>query len=146
MLPPSPTNGVSVNPQDLTQEVCRGELSETRFRYSEGPKLELAFSRISLRELCEIRARAERQYGTVTARQLRARLADLEAAENVSVLIAGTPTEIEGSDPPQMTITFAPGYRIIFRVNHNPIPRLNSGAVDWSNVTMIQLQKIEEQS
>src|SRR5262245_53225573 len=51
----------------------------------------LAFSTLELRTVCENQVAAERAYGIEVARDLRARLADLQDAENVRELLAGEP-------------------------------------------------------
>ena len=105
--------------------------------------LYLAFATRQLRTLCESEAMTERAFGIKTAMKLRQRLADLRAAPNASDLIVGQPRDVDANPHPQKVVEIGPGARLVFRANHNTVPRTASGAVDWSHVSRIQILKIE---
>ena len=105
--------------------------------------LELAFANKSLRQLCESEAKATRGFGGRVAQRLRRRLADLRAATSVKDLVAGRPRELESVRRRNVSVELAEGSRIVFCANHNTIPMLSSGGVDWSSVSRIKILRIE---
>src|SRR5262245_50255130 len=97
--------------------------------------VKLAFATIALRSLCEQQAKAERVLGMKVAEKLRERLADMEAADNVLELLAGRPREVPGNPLPHYAVDLADGFRLVFAANHNDVPMLKKGRVDWKNVS-----------
>jgi hypothetical protein len=105
--------------------------------------LELAFSTKALRAVCENEERAVRRLGVDCANALKRRLADLRAAANASDLIAGNLRRAPGSKE-ELMLDLADGYAVILAVNHATVPRVDSGVIDWSNVSRIRLLRIEK--
>jgi len=106
--------------------------------------LELAFDTKPLRQICENEGKAKRKLGITVAEKLKRRLADLRAATVVGDIVAGGPHEIEGTDHQHLEIDLSEGYRIVFCANHNVIPMLESGGVNWSRVSRIKILRIED--
>jgi hypothetical protein len=77
------------------------------------------------------------------AKKLRERLADLRAATNISELIAGRPREIEGRRFSYFAVDLANSYRIVLCANHNKVPLLKTGGIDWAKVRRLKVHKIE---
>jgi toxin HigB-1 len=105
--------------------------------------VQLAFAKKALRELCENEARAQSELGARVTEKLKRRLADFRAAGSVKDLVAGRPRELEGGRPDHKAVDLCEGYRIIFCVNHNAIPVLECGAVNWSKVNRVKIVEIE---
>ncbi len=105
--------------------------------------MELAFDDKSLRTLCESKAHARRELGSEVAEVLKRRLADMRAATSVKDLVAGRPRELEGTEYRHIAIDLCEDYRILFCANHNVMPVLESGDVDWSKVSRIKILRIE---
>lgn len=105
-------------------------------------QLELAFSTLALRQLCESQLKAERQLGVGVAAALRNRIADFWDAESVSDLVAGPPQVVDESPPGLVEVPLGDGYFVRFRANHASIPKLASGGVDWVNVSRIRILEI----
>jgi len=105
--------------------------------------LELAFAKKSLRQLCESEAKAKRDLGVRMAEKLTRRLADLRAATCVKDLVAGRPRELDGARHRHIAVELCNGARIVFCANHNAIPMLESGGVDWSRVSRVKILRIE---
>lgn len=101
--------------------------------------LEISFADKSLRQLCENGAIAKRKLGIKVAEKLKHRLADLRAASCVKDLMVGRPREVEGI----MIVDLCDDYRIILCANHNLIPLLDSGAIDWTMVNRVKILRIE---
>lgn len=101
--------------------------------------MELAFSERSLRHLCESKATADRKLGAKIGERLRRRVADLHAAANVKDLVTGQPQEVAND---HYAIRVVDNWSISFCVNHQTIPRLASGKVDWRKVSRVKIVKI----
>ena len=105
--------------------------------------MEFAFENKLLRGLCENEPQAQRILGANVASKLKHRLADMEVAQCVTELVAGKPRELDGVRRGQISVDMCDGYRIIFCANHNNIPLMVSGSVDWSKVTRIKILNID---
>ncbi|HIK12331.1 MAG TPA: killer suppression protein HigA [Oscillatoriaceae cyanobacterium M33_DOE_052] len=101
--------------------------------------MEISFRDKKLQELCEQESVAQRKLGKNTARKLKARLADLMAAANVSELQAGRPHPLKGDRVGQFALDLVHPQRLVFKPAHETIPRLEDGGIDWSQVTQIYI-------
>jgi len=101
------------------------------------------FATKSLRQLCESKTEANRHLGVTVAEKLSRRLSDLRAATSVKDLIAGRPRELRGARQPCLVVGLCEGSRLVFGPNHNVMPRLESGYVDWSKVSRVKILRIE---
>jgi len=75
---------------------------------------------------------------------LRDRLADLRAASQLTDLLVGSPTVMQGLQGKRVTIGLAGACRLIVEANHLKLPTDPSGSVDWSRVTRIKIVNIED--
>jgi len=99
--------------------------------------MQINFIDQKLRKLCENKREAEKKLGSDSARKLRSRLSDLEAADHVRELIAGRPHPLEHDRLGQFALDLAGGKRLVFKPNHEPIPVDDHGNIDWAEVTSI---------
>ena len=106
--------------------------------------MDVRFRNRKLRELCEIRVRAERRLGPERARKLRSRLSDLEAAACVAELHAGRPHALTGTRRDQLALDLGGGLRMVLSPDHEPSPRHANGGVDWSRVTAVRIEAVED--
>lgn len=101
--------------------------------------MEISFSDEDLRALC-LRSRiAVKQLGQPCARKLQTRLADLDAASCVAVLISGRPHPLKGDRRGEFSLDLYRGARLVFAPNHNPLPEREDGSIDWSRVTRVRI-------
>lgn len=103
----------------------------------------LAFATLKIRSLCECQAKAEREFGFGVAKELRARIADLQAADTAGDLPAGKPRRMTGK-PDLFVLDLARGFRLILRANHSRVPVLQNGHVDWTQVSRVMILRIED--
>lgn len=103
--------------------------------------MELAFAARDLRRLCESAPTAQRTLGPEVAAALKARVADLWAAETVNDLPFAPRAELN-TQPATMLLALVDGFHIRFRSNHHQ-HRTVDGAPDWSTVRRIQITAIE---
>lgn len=104
--------------------------------------MEIAFATKSLRQLCESEDTAKRSLGAKVAEKLKRRLADIHAASSAKDLVAGRPQKLGGNRGHKIAVDLCDGVRLVFRVNHNSIPRTEDGYVDWSKVSRVKILSI----
>lgn len=100
--------------------------------------MDLAFGDKALRYICESEARARKVLGAAAAKDLHARLSDLEAADVVTE-VDWVPVTVDGT---AIWFEFHPGFRLLAEANEAK-PPLRNEAVDWSRVGRLLLKKIE---
>lgn len=105
--------------------------------------VEIAFTKKSLRQLCESERTARRSLGLTVAGRLKRRLADLRAANCVKDLIAGRPKELQSARAGQIAVELGEGFRLVFCANHSIPPLVDSRRVDWSKVNRVKIISIE---
>lgn len=101
------------------------------------PLMELSFADAKLRELCESESTAKRKLGFDCARKLKARLADLSAAQSPLDLVAGHPHPLTRERKDQFAVDLAGGVRLVFAPAIAPLPRKADGGMDWPRVAKV---------
>lgn len=105
--------------------------------------LELSFSDLDLRTLCEKSAKARSRFGEDMARCLIARLADLWAADTLDDLAASDLIHDEGDGTDDKFImNLGEKHRLVFRQSHRIRPARKDGSLDKIKVTRVQIIKI----
>lgn len=104
--------------------------------------MKILFANKTVRKLCEDQREAEKKLGSQTARKLRTRLADLEAAGRVTDLVAGNPHPLKGSRKGQFALNLAGGYRLVFSSADEPCPTTEDGGINWAQVTLVSIEYI----
>lgn len=104
----------------------------------------LAFDSKLLRMVCEQATEAYCRFGPTVAKMLHHRLADLRAATVAKDLVVGQPCVLKSTDGQEMAVDLCEGYRIVFSANHPNNPKLETGDVDWTNVSRIKILGIEK--
>ena len=99
----------------------------------------LAWENKEIRSICEDTDIAHAKLGSALAISLQTRLSELIAADNITDLPVGDPTEIEYSC---CKIDLIDDRRLIFCSNHVNTPLLQ-GKINWSQVTRIKILKLE---
>ncbi len=101
--------------------------------------MEIYFASEKLQELCQTASLMKKQLGNELAKKLMARLVNLEAASNVSELIAGRPHPLDYDRKGQFAVDLNNMVRLIFEPANEPIPRRIDKTVDWKKVTMVRI-------
>ncbi len=104
--------------------------------------MKINFRDKKVREMCEKQAVAVKKLGDTCARKLRSRLDDLEAAAQVTDLVAGNPHQLKGDRASQYALDLAGGYRLVFEPDHDPVPRHEDGGINWSQVSIVCIEFI----
>ncbi len=101
--------------------------------------VKISFGSESLREICEKKSVATRKFGLPSAKKLVSRLADLQAASCVTDLPAGKPHPLKRDRLGQYAVWLAGGHRLCFEPTNDPVPVLETGQIDWGQVTEVRI-------
>lgn len=104
--------------------------------------MEISFKNKKLQDICQQEAKARQVLGDICAKKLRTRLSEIEAATNVTDLVAGSPHPLAGDRLGQFAVSLAGGVRLVFEPSNDPVPRLEDASVDWSKVTIVSIEFI----
>jgi proteic killer suppression protein len=104
--------------------------------------MKITFASRELEKLCNRSNYSIRKLGDIGARKLQNRLADIEAAHDVTELITGTPHPLKGNREGDFSLRLHGAQRLVFRPAHIPPPRLEDRGIDWQNVTAVQIVEI----
>ena len=99
--------------------------------------MDIDYKTTKLKKLCLIAKEADKKLGPLSGKKLRSRLADIEAASNVSDLNAGRPHPYKGDKTGQFSLDLHGGYRLIFEPMEELPPLTDDGSIDWSKVKSI---------
>jgi len=104
--------------------------------------MEISFKNNKLQKQCERHAEAQKEHGADNAKQLKRRIKDLSAAENVTSLTAGKPHRLIDDRLGQYAVSLVGGMRLIFEPDNDPVPLKDDGSIHWSQVTKIRIVEI----
>lgn len=104
--------------------------------------MEIHFADRKLKEICQVKRVAEKKLGTNCARKLSRRLQELAAVEKVSDLVVGRPHPLTGNRAGQMALDLDGAYRLVFASANSPCPIYPDGAINWTQVTIVEIQYI----
>lgn len=108
--------------------------------------MEITFQTDKFADECNDFKRLVRRYGEDNAKRIRRRLDDLQAAANLDVMrtLPGRCHELIGDLAGQLAIDLRHPYRLIFEPANDPIPRKEDGGLDWVNVTVVRMLRVED--
>lgn len=105
--------------------------------------MELAFLDKKIRLICEDGDEASAILGPAVAKALQNRLADLDAASNVTDLLVGNAMEHGEGVEAYYSLDIENGYLLFFRPSHTRIHTIKN-CINWKRVTKIQILKLEK--
>lgn len=88
-----------------------------------------------------------KKYFGINAKRIVARLDDMEASPNLAILIqipAANCHQLSGTRVGQWAVDVSANYRLIFVVDHEPIPLKKDKSLDTSLVTIISILEIAD--
>jgi proteic killer suppression protein len=109
--------------------------------------MDIIFKSKKLEKQCNDFRILVRQHGQTRARKLRQRLDDLLAASSLAEVSKLPPArchELVGDRAGQLSIDLDHPYRLILIPANDPTPLKEDGGLDWSKVTAIEIQGIED--
>ncbi|AKD37500.1 TPA: killer suppression protein [Pasteurella multocida] len=90
-----------------------------------------------------------KRYGTVCGKKIKLAMTALRAAPSLQTFFPPYSKpyrchELLGDRKGQISIDAQHPYRVLFEANHNPLPTLDAGGLDWSKVTSIRILSITD--
>ncbi len=88
-----------------------------------------------------------KKWGKTIADKVRLRITEFEAAlslEDISKLPPARCHEFSNNRAGQLSVVLNGKMRLIFMPNHDPVPKLPSGGLDWSKVTEIFILEVKD--
>jgi hypothetical protein len=104
--------------------------------------MELAFATKALRSICEQEDAAVSEFGDQVAVDLRARIADLRAADSVADIVAGHPRLMDDGDP-RMIISIMDVVEMVIRPNHVQVGRGAGDDFDWQRIRRLRIDALD---
>lgn len=101
------------------------------------------------KKLCKQLTQSKELYklGSHRAKLVQRRLSEIQAADTLTVLksLPGPRLHpLKNNRLGQLSVDLDHPYRLIFVPNHDPIPRLKSGGMNWDAVTAITIIEITD--
>jgi proteic killer suppression protein len=111
--------------------------------------LDVYFKNTKLEKELSTETKLNTIHGTKRAKLIRIRLADLRAAPTLMEFwppykAPARCHELVGNRKGQLSVDLDHPYRLIFVPDHDPVPKLEDGGLDWSKVTAIRIEGIED--
>jgi|SRR6267142_673770 len=109
--------------------------------------MELFFSDSSLQGTLESRVKVDARFGVSRGALVQQRLCELLAADSLAVVASlhGMDLKLVEHSLGTFSVELAPGSRLRFQVDREPIPRLRGdGQIDFSQVGAIRILDLEE--
>ncbi len=103
--------------------------------------MNLEFKTPKLKKALTIAVETQKAYGTM-AKKVAQRMAQLDAAPNLASLItiaAANCHPLKGNRKGEWAVDISGNYRLIFEINHNPVPTTDDGSVNTILVTDIRI-------
>jgi proteic killer suppression protein len=107
--------------------------------------VEITFTSRKLQKDCNSEKEMRRRFGKLLADRLQQRLAELKAADTLEDIHRLPPArchELSQDRKGQLAVDVVHPKRLIFKPDHNPVPRKPDGGLDWSHVTRIRVIEI----
>ncbi len=106
--------------------------------------MEISFATSKLAKLCNSEKKLRGTYGPRMAGVIQQRLMDLDAAETLQSMtdVPGRCHQLTGNLAGLFAVDLVHPDRLVFTLDHDPVPRLSGGGVDWSKVTKIEVAGI----
>ncbi len=106
--------------------------------------MRIGFTKAKLAKLCNSEANLRAKYGKPMAKVIQQRLGQLAAAENLATMrnLPGNCDELSQNLKGFLAVSLIGKERLAFRPDHDPIPTLDSGGLDWEKVTEIVVEAI----
>ncbi len=109
--------------------------------------MQISFCKKNLQKASNSEKESNKKWGRSRGRKIRQRLAELAAADSLADVSRLPPArchELRGNRKGQFAVDAAGRMRLIFRPDHNPVPRNESGGIDLSKITKIIILEVTD--
>ncbi len=103
--------------------------------------MEISFATSKLAKLCNSEKKMKGTHGVRMAQVIQLRLMDLDAAETLEMMrgLPGRCHQLTENLDGMFAVDLVHPDRLVFKPDHDPVPELSSGGIDWSKVTKIEV-------
>ncbi|HLA83197.1 MAG TPA: hypothetical protein VJL29_00255 [Thermoguttaceae bacterium] len=103
--------------------------------------MEISFATSKLAKLCNSESKLRGTYGPRQASLIQQRLVDLSAADTLNLMKAlpGRCHQLTQNLDGLFAVDLVHPDRLVFRPDHDPLPQLPGGGLDWSKVAKIEI-------
>lgn len=103
--------------------------------------MEICFTNAKLSKLCNSDVKLRGKHGPRMTALVQQRLFDLEAAETLEEMrsLPGRCHSLTENLDGLFAVDLVHPDRLVFKPDHNPLPELESGGLDWSKITKIEI-------
>lgn len=107
--------------------------------------MEIRFATKGLQKVCNSKKELDRTFGNKIAEKLAQRLFELKAAESLAEMSHLPPIrlhELGGKREGQLAVDLVHPKRLIFKPDHDPLPKKTDGGLDKTRVTRVLITEI----
>jgi proteic killer suppression protein len=103
--------------------------------------MEISFATSKLAKLCNSESKLRGSYGPRMANLIQQRLLDLAAVETLNSMrmVPGRCHPLTQNLDGLFAVDLVHPDRLVFRPDHDPLPELPGGGLDWTKVTRIEI-------
>lgn len=108
--------------------------------------IEISWSNRKLEKSCSDDRLGAKQWGPEQWKVLKMRLVSLRAAPTLSDMhgVPGNCHPLRADRAGEFAVDLRGPYRLIFEPDHEPVPRLDDGGIDTTNVTNIKIKEVDD--
>jgi proteic killer suppression protein len=108
--------------------------------------IEISWSSRKLEKTCADDRQGSRHWGANNWKLLKRRLAALSAAPTLADMrgVPGNCHQLHADRDGEFAVDLWGPYRLIFQPDHDPVPSLDHGGIDTSNVTQITIEEVAD--
>ncbi len=111
--------------------------------------MKISFKSKKLMKMFNENDQLQKKHGKIRAKKIRLRMSELRAAQSLTDFWPpkSGPSrchELTGKRAGQLSVDLDHPYRLVFIPDHDPIPKLDDGGLDWSQVTSIKIIEVED--
>jgi proteic killer suppression protein len=112
--------------------------------------MDISFKNKKLAKSFNEGAQLEKIHGSLRAKKIRIRMKELRAAKSLKDFWppksppARCHELTEGQKSGQLSVDLDHPYRLVFISDHDPVPTLRDGGLDWSQVTAIKILGVKD--
>ena len=106
--------------------------------------IEISWEDNKLEKACSSEKNGQRRFGEARWRLLKRRLASLKNADTLAEMegVPGNCHALGGDRAGQYAVSLDGPYRLIFKPDDEPLPRLEDGGIDRHSVTSIRIEEV----
>ena len=104
--------------------------------------MDIAFRTRKLEKAFNAAESLQKAYGARMAKVIMTRMAVLRAAGNLALVPVTPPDrrhQLAGNRKEQFAVDLVNPHRLVFKANHEPVPRKHDGGIDMERVTAITI-------